>query len=167
MSVTNAERSAPGPARPGKMPTRLDLDNVFLLVGCTALAAAVPALGVVGLGDPAGSPAPGVTWLATLTAGAALVLFLAHDPETRLRRVWQLLWTLSFALFLVQPWPVTAPARAFLNADPLIVAGAFGKGRSVAFTSDCGPHWAPPPFVEWAGYRKLWPQIAAWAAGRL
>ena len=56
---------------------------------------------------------------------------------------------------------------ATVGDDPLIVAGAFGKGRSVAFTSDCGPHWAPPPFVEWAGYRQLWPQIAAWAAGRL
>ena len=50
--------------------------------------------------------------------------------------------------------------------DPLIVAGGFGKGRSVAFTSDCGPHWAPPPFVEWQGYVRLWAQIAGWAAGQ-
>ncbi len=54
---------------------------------------------------------------------------------------------------------------ASVGADPLIVAGAFGRGRSVAFASDCGPHWAPPPFVEWAGYAKLWRQIAGWAAG--
>jgi uncharacterized membrane protein len=51
--------------------------------------------------------------------------------------------------------------------DPLIVAGRFGKGRSVAFASDCGPHWAPPPFVTWKGYAPLWRQIAAWAAGRI
>ncbi|MDR3476303.1 MAG: glutamine amidotransferase [Devosia sp.] len=50
--------------------------------------------------------------------------------------------------------------------DPLIVAGKFGKGRSVAFTSDCGPHWAPPPFVEWAGYAPLWVQIANWTADK-
>ena len=37
--------------------------------------------------------------------------------------------------------------------------------RSVAFTSDCGPHWAPPDFVEWEGYGRLWNQIAGWAAG--
>ena len=51
---------------------------------------------------------------------------------------------------------------ASVGADPLIVTGSFGKGRSVAFTSDCGPHWAPPPFVEWSGYAPLWNGIAEW-----
>jgi uncharacterized membrane protein len=46
--------------------------------------------------------------------------------------------------------------------DPLIAVGAFGKGRSAVFTSDCGPHWAPPPFVDWAGYAPLWNNIANW-----
>lgn len=54
-----------------------------------------------------------------------------------------------------------------VGEDPLIVAGSYGKGRSVAFASDCGPHWAPPPFVEWAGYNKLWAQIADWAARKI
>jgi uncharacterized membrane protein len=54
---------------------------------------------------------------------------------------------------------------AVADADPLIVAGRFGKGRSVAFASDCGPHWAPPQFVEWPGYARLWQNIAGWAAG--
>ncbi|WP_417308908.1 glutamine amidotransferase [Devosia sp.] len=56
---------------------------------------------------------------------------------------------------------------ASVGADPLIVAGESDKGRSVAFTSDCGPHWAPPPFVEWDGYARLWAQMADWAAGRI
>ena len=43
--------------------------------------------------------------------------------------------------------------------DPLIVAGAYGRGRGVAFTSDCGPHWCPPPFVDWAGYAPMWQQL--------
>ena len=79
---------------------------------------------------------------------------------------------------LKSQWPVllgynrvTPKAGAVLVAtvggDPLIVAGVHGEGRSVAFTSDCGPHWAPPPFVEWTGYARLWSQIAGWAAGRL
>lgn len=49
--------------------------------------------------------------------------------------------------------------------EVLIAAGSYGKGRSVAFTSDCGPHWAPPAFCDWDGYGKLWHQLVAWAAG--
>ncbi len=26
-------------------------------------------------------------------------------------------------------------------------------------------HWAPPPFVEWEGYNRLWPQMADRVAG--
>jgi uncharacterized membrane protein len=52
-----------------------------------------------------------------------------------------------------------------VDEDPLIVAMSIDKGRSVAFTSDCGPHWAPPDFVEWAGYARLWQQLIGWAAG--
>lgn len=49
--------------------------------------------------------------------------------------------------------------------DPLLVAGKFGNGRSVAFASDCGPHWAPPEFVEWDGYATLWQQLVGWVTG--
>jgi uncharacterized membrane protein len=76
------------------------------------------------------------------------------------------------------PWPALlgynkltpkegANIVAAVGEDPLIVAGNFGKGRAVAFASDCGPHWAPPPFVEWTGYARLWQQIADWSAGRI
>ena len=54
---------------------------------------------------------------------------------------------------------------ATVGADPLLVAGRFGKGRGVAFTSDCGPHWAPPPFVDWTGYAPLWNGITEWVGG--
>lgn len=54
---------------------------------------------------------------------------------------------------------------ATLGDDPLIVAGTHGKGRAVAFASDCAPHWAPTAFVDWQGYAPLWRQIAGWAAG--
>ena len=53
-----------------------------------------------------------------------------------------------------------------VGGDPLIVAGSYKDGRSVAFTSDCGPHWAPPPFVEWKGYKTLWNGIANWVSGQ-
>jgi len=59
-----------------------------------------------------------------------------------------------------------ADVVAVAGGDPLIVAGSYGRGRAVAFASDCGPHWAPPEFVNWKGYARLWQQIAAWAGGR-
>jgi uncharacterized membrane protein len=55
---------------------------------------------------------------------------------------------------------------ASVGADPLIACGSFGKGRSVAFTSDCAPHWAPEAFITWEGYNKLWQQIVSWSAGQ-
>jgi uncharacterized membrane protein len=55
---------------------------------------------------------------------------------------------------------------ATVGDDPLIVAGEYGSGRSVAFASDCGPHWAPPAFVEWDGYARLWQQLVNWVARR-
>jgi uncharacterized membrane protein len=55
---------------------------------------------------------------------------------------------------------------ARVGNDPLIVAGNYGRGRAVAFTSDCAPHWAPLAFVEWEGYAPLWRQLAAWVSGK-
>jgi uncharacterized membrane protein len=51
---------------------------------------------------------------------------------------------------------------AAVGADPLIVAWEYGRGRAVAFASDCGPHWAPPAFVEWEGYGRLWRNLVGW-----
>ncbi|WP_210529286.1 glutamine amidotransferase [Rubellimicrobium arenae] len=59
-----------------------------------------------------------------------------------------------------------AEVLAMVGDDPLIVAGSFGDGRALAYASDCGPHWAPPAFVEWPGYAPLWANMAAWVAGR-
>ena len=57
-----------------------------------------------------------------------------------------------------------ATVIATVGDDPLIAAWHYGNGRSVAFASDCGPHWAPPPFVEWEGYATLWQNVADWTA---
>lgn len=59
-----------------------------------------------------------------------------------------------------------ADVLAVAGEDPLAVSWSFGKGRSVAFGSDCGPHWAPLDFLEWDGYSRLWSQLVGWAAGR-
>jgi len=57
----------------------------------------------------------------------------------------------------------TVIARA--DEDPLLVVSESGRGRVVAFASDCAPHWAPPQFVDWPDYGNLWSSIILWAAG--
>lgn len=54
---------------------------------------------------------------------------------------------------------------ARVGPDPLLVAGAFGEGRTLAYMTDIGPHWAPPAFLEWDGYARLWDQAVRWLAG--
>jgi uncharacterized membrane protein len=54
---------------------------------------------------------------------------------------------------------------ASIGEDPLLVLDDVGDGRAVAFASDFAPHWAPPAFVQWPHYSRLWASIVAWAAG--
>lgn len=49
-----------------------------------------------------------------------------------------------------------------IMGDPLVAFATYGKGKSAVFTSDCAPHWAPPEFVEWEYYSKLWQGIVNW-----
>ena len=73
------------------------------------------------------------------------------------------------------PWPavlgynrVTAREGAEVvvscGADPLVACYRHDRGRSAVFTSDCAPHWAPPEFLDWPGYRVLWPNLIRWLA---
>ncbi|HXT06672.1 MAG TPA: glutamine amidotransferase [Roseiarcus sp.] len=57
---------------------------------------------------------------------------------------------------------VLARLPASEGGHPLLVAGAFGQGRSVAWTSDVGPHWLPNSFVAWPGYARLWDNLLRW-----
>ena len=58
-----------------------------------------------------------------------------------------------------------ATVVATVGEDPLLVVSEPGAGRAVAFASDCAPHWAPPEFVQWRDYNRLWSSIVLWAAG--
>ena len=55
---------------------------------------------------------------------------------------------------------------ARIGSHPLIAARTVGRGRSAVFSSDCGPHWGPPAFVNWPGYPRLWVNLATWLARR-
>ena len=48
------------------------------------------------------------------------------------------------------------------GGHPLLVTGTYGSGRSLAWTSDIGPHWLPDQFAAWHGYAKLWQQSLDW-----
>jgi hypothetical protein len=48
------------------------------------------------------------------------------------------------------------------GGHPLLVAGSYGKGRTLAWTSDIGPHWLPQAFADWPGYAQLWRQALSW-----
>ncbi|WP_127145521.1 glutamine amidotransferase [Pelagibacterium montanilacus] len=85
----------------------------------------------------------------------------AHPVVTKITGAWPDLLGYN----RVSPKP-GATVVASVGEDPLIVCGTHGRGRSVAFTSDCGPHWAPPSFVEWDGYGALWAGIVDWAGCR-
>ena len=57
---------------------------------------------------------------------------------------------------------ILATVSADYGEKPLLVAGGHGKGRTLAWTSDIGPHWLPPEFAAWDGYARLWRQSLEW-----
>lgn len=58
----------------------------------------------------------------------------------------------------------SAQVIAMVGEDPLLVLGRFGEGRVAAFASDIAPHWAPPEFMKWQGYARLWLGLLTWLA---
>jgi len=59
-----------------------------------------------------------------------------------------------------------ASILATFSHDPIITVWELGKGRSMAFASDCNLHWAGS-FVNWEGYAKFWQQSIRWLAKKL
>lgn len=51
---------------------------------------------------------------------------------------------------------------ARIGEDIFLAVGTYGQGRSVAFASDCGPHWGPPEFVNWEHYPRFWQNLVKW-----
>lgn len=51
--------------------------------------------------------------------------------------------------------------------DPIISVAHFGKGRTLAYATDCTPHWAPPAMYEWEYYGTMWDRLVLWLAGKL
>ena len=49
---------------------------------------------------------------------------------------------------------------------PLLAVAARGKGRTLAWASDIGPHWCPESFTAWSGYATLWKNVDTLAGRR-
>lgn len=152
------------------MPNRLKLirDHVAAGGGLVMVGGYLTFQGIEGKARYAGSPVEDALPVRLLTGddrveapeGVQPVVRLADHPIVAgLDGTWPQL--LGYNRIVARP---NATVVATVGDDPLIVAGEHGRGRSVAFASDCGPHWCPPPFVAWPGYARLWQAIVSWAA---
>lgn len=76
------------------------------------------------------------------------------------------------------PWPALLGLNELVLKDgadliaragdyPLLAAAARGRGRTLAWASDIGPHWCPEAFTRWPGYAQLWKNAITWLAGGL
>jgi uncharacterized membrane protein len=74
------------------------------------------------------------------------------------------------------PWPALlgfqrlrarpdAEVPVTIGPHPFLVLGRRGSGRTLAYASDIGPHWAPAPFTSWPGFTTLWDRCVRWLAG--
>jgi uncharacterized membrane protein len=54
---------------------------------------------------------------------------------------------------------------ATVDADPLLAVREVSEGRSLAWTSDIGPHWCPEEFLHWDGFAPLVGGMLRWLAG--
>ncbi len=86
----------------------------------------------------------------------------AHPLVAGLGTKWPLLLGANEVNVRSQGGHVVARLPAEHGGHPLLVAGSHGAGRSLAWTSDVGPHWAPDEFVRWPGYARLWRNVLAW-----
>ena len=57
---------------------------------------------------------------------------------------------------------VLARLPACEGGHPLLVTGRYGRGRTLAWTSDVSPHWLPQSFIDWPGYAPLFTNMLRW-----
>jgi uncharacterized membrane protein len=48
------------------------------------------------------------------------------------------------------------------QGDPILAVWDYGKGRAAAFTPDAAPHGAPPQFLEWEYFPRIWRYLLGW-----
>ncbi|MER9852071.1 glutamine amidotransferase [Mesorhizobium sp. M0106] len=48
---------------------------------------------------------------------------------------------------------------------PLLAVGSHGRGRTIAWATDIGPHWLSQDFLGWPFYGRLMANMVRWLAG--
>ncbi len=92
--------------------------------------------------------------------GIAPALGDAHPATAGITGPWPAL--LGYQRLTARPG---ATVSATVGPHPLLVTGTAGDGRTLAYASDIGPHWAPTAFTQWDGFGRLWSQAVSWLAG--
>jgi len=54
---------------------------------------------------------------------------------------------------------------ATFDNDPFISVGKYGKGKTMAFTSDLSKHWGTD-FISWKGYANFWHNVFVWLSNK-
>lgn len=94
-----------------------------------------------------------------LPAGVAPSVVATHEIVDGLDTTWPVLLGLNEV-----DAKDDAQILATCAGHPLLVVAKYGKGRTAAFTSDIAPHWAPPEFLAWDGYGRLFDRLITWLA---
>lgn len=89
--------------------------------------------------------------------GIRPITVMSHEAINEIKEEWP--EVLGYNKTIAKP---EAVVPVTIGEDPFIAFGAYGKGRSAVFTSDCAPHWAPPEFCEWKYYNTIWQGIFDW-----
>lgn len=74
-------------------------------------------------------------------------------------------WPLLLGLNEVVAKPGATVLADGPDGHPLLVVGAHGNGRTLAWTTDIGPHWLPDAALAWPGFVPLWRNLLTWLAG--
>ncbi len=53
---------------------------------------------------------------------------------------------------------------AQIGTDTFMAAWDYERGRTLAFASDCAPHWATPEFLDWSYFSRFWANVVSWLA---
>ncbi|MEG0585602.1 MAG: glutamine amidotransferase [Christensenellaceae bacterium] len=72
-------------------------------------------------------------------------------------------WPYILGYNLIQAKP-QAEEVLTVEGNTLLAGMDYGKGRSIAFSTDCAPHWMPSEFSTWEGFQKLLPNMVKWLA---